>query len=108
MSSRILSRPGRDWSAVADIIMMGMSSALNLNMVGTEAPSGSTELTISSLSRTSLVASSMSIPYSNCRVSIEMFSLEREVSSLRLATPLREFSRVLVRFCSMSEALAPG
>ncbi len=37
-----------------------------------------------------------------------MFSLEREVSSFRFATPLREFSRVLVRFCSISEALVPG
>ena len=47
------------------MIMIGMSSALNLKITGRDAPSGRTEFTISSLSRTSFVKSSMSYPYSN-------------------------------------------
>ena len=39
---------------------------------------------------------------------IEMFSLDLEVMSLRSLTPLSPFSRTLVRFVSISAALAPG
>ena len=85
-----------------------MSSALNLNMTGIEAPSGNTELTMSSLSRTLLVASSMSVPYSKVSVSSDTFSLERELSSLRFSTPFKAFSSTLVRLVSISAALAPG
>ena len=76
LSSRILSSPCKLSFAVAESSIIGISSALNLKMVGRDAPSGSVELTISSLSRTLLVASSMSVPYSNVRVSKEMFSLD--------------------------------
>ena len=87
---------------------MGMSSALNLKMVGLEAPSGNWDLIMSSLSRTSLVATSMSVPYWNSSVRSETFSREEEVTSFRLATELREFSSSLVRLVSTSSALAPG
>ena len=107
-SSRILSRAETLWFAVADMIMMGMSSALNLKMVGEEAPSGRVWLAIDSLSRTSFVATSMSVPYSNSRVRTEMFSRELDVMSFRFATPFREFSRTFVRLFSTSSALAPG
>ena len=62
LSSRILSRPARLSSAVAESIMIGISEALNLKMVGIDTPSGSIWLNISSLSRTLLVAASMSTP----------------------------------------------
>ena len=94
--------------AVAVSSMMGMSSALNLKMTGRDAPSGRAEFTASSLSRTLLVASSMSVPYSKVSVSRETFSLDLEVSSLRFSTPFRAFSSTLVRLVSMSAALAPG
>ena len=42
--------------------MIGMSEALNLKMTGIDTPSGSMEFTMSSLSRTLLVAASMSTP----------------------------------------------
>ena len=38
----------------------------------------------------------------------EMFSFEVELMFLRSPTPLREFSRTLVRLVSISSALAPG
>jgi len=82
--------------------MMGMSSTLNLNRKACEAPSGMVWDIMSSLSLTSLVASSMSVPYSNSRVRTAMFSRELEVRFLRLGTPLREFSRILVRLFSTS------
>ena len=108
MSSSILSRPARLTSAVAESIMTGMSSALNLKITGMVAPSGRLELTMSNLSRTLFVASSMSTPYSNSRVSMEMFSFDWEVRSLRSSTPLRAFSSTFVRLVSISWALAPG
>ena len=63
---------------------------------------------MSSLSLTSFVASSMSVPYSNSSVRMEMFSRELEVTSLRSWTPLREFSSTFVRLFSTSSAEAPG
>ena len=39
---------------------------------------------------------------------MEIFSFDLEVMSLRSLTPLRPFSRTLVRFVSISAALAPG
>ena len=89
-------------------MIIGISSALNLKMVGVEAPSGSVDLTISNLSRTSFVASSISTPYSNSRAMMLMFSFDLEVRFLRSLTPLREFSSTFVRFVSISSALAPG
>ena len=106
-SSRILSRPEALSVADAVSIIMGMSSALNLKMTGVVAPSGRTEFTMSSLSRTLLVASSISVPYSNSRVIMLTFSLLWELSFLRFSTLLREFSRSLVRLVSISDALAP-
>ena len=108
MSSRIFSRAWRLSSAVAAMIMIGMSSALNLKMIGSDAPSGSTEFTMSSLSRTSFVATSISTPSTNSRVMSEMFSLEVELRFFRSLTPFREFSRTFVRLVSISSALAPG
>ena len=90
------------------MIMIGMSSALNLKMNGSEAPSGRTEFTISSLSRTSFVATSMSTPSMNLRTIRDMFSFDVDVISLRSLTPLRVFSRTLVKLVSISSALAPG
>ena len=90
------------------MIMIGMSSALNLKISGRDAPSGRTELTMSSLSRTSLVATSISTPSMNSRVMRDMFSFEFEDMFFRSLTPLREFSRTLVRLVSISSALAPG
>ena len=107
-SSRILSRALTLWSAVQARIMIGMSSALNLKMVGLVAPSGREDFIMSSLSRTSLVATSISTPYWNSSVSRDTFSRDDEVTSLRLATELREFSSSLVRLVSTSSALAPG
>ena len=94
--------------AVADRIKMGISSALNLKITGVEAPSGKFEFTMSSLSRTSLVADSISIPYLNVRVRKDRFSLDWEFRSFRSATPFKAFSRTLVRLFSTSSALAPG
>ena len=42
--------------------MTGRSEALNLKMTGLDTPSGSMALTMSNLSRTLLVAASMSTP----------------------------------------------
>ena len=44
----------------------------------------------------------------NSRVIRDMFSFDVELMFLRSLTALREFSRTLVRFVSMSSALAPG
>ena len=65
------------------------------------------ELTMSSLSRTSLVSTSMSCPYSNSSVMTEMFSDEREVICFRLLTEFSVFSNGRVTLFSMSLALAP-
>ena len=108
MSSRIFSRAGRLSPAVAERIMIGRSSALNLKMTGIVAPSGSSELTRSSLSLTSFVATSISTPHSNSSIIRQMFSLDWEVMSFRSLTPLRAFSRTFERLVSMSSALAPG
>ena len=108
LSSRIFSNAGRLSCAVAAMIMIGMSSALNLKIIGSDAPSGRTEFTISSLSRTSFVATSMSTPSTNSRMIIEMFSFELDDRFLRSLTAFREFSSTLVRLVSMSSALAPG
>ncbi len=107
-SSKSLSSALTLWSAVAAMIMMGMSSTLNLNRKGSDAPSGRRCDIMSNLSRTSLVASSMSVPYSNSSVRTEMFSRELEVMFFRSDTPLREFSNSLVRLFSTSSAEAPG
>ena len=95
-------------SALAERISTGMSSMPNLKSTGTDAPSGRDELTRSSLSLMLLQASSMSVPYSNSRTTMETFSFELEVMSLRSATPLSVFSSTFVRLFSMSEALTPG
>ena len=63
---------------------------------------------MSILSRTSLVATSISVPYSNSSVTIERFSFDCEDMSLRSLTVLSVFSMILVTFVSISEALAPG
>ena len=83
-------------------------SVENLNMIGFSLSSGSVDFTMSSLSRTSLVSTSMSYPYSNSRVMTEVFSREADVICFRCSTELRVFSSGFVTFCSMSSALAPG
>ena len=85
---------------------IGMSSVPNLNRIGFCAPSGSV-VTRSSLSRTSLVATSMSMPYSNVSVMMEMFSFDCDVMCFKSLTPLSIFSSGRVTFVSMSSALAP-
>ena len=87
--------------------MMGMSSVPNLNIMGVSASSGRADTTMSSLSRTSLVATSMSMPYSNSSVITDMFSFEDDDTCLRSLTPLRMFSNGRVTLVSMSAALAP-
>ena len=59
----------------------------NMIMVMTAYPGASASATTSNLSRTSLVATSISVPYSNSRVTIEMFSLDCEVICFRSLTP---------------------
>ncbi len=86
---------------------MGIMSAENLKIIGELALSGSV-VTISSLSRTSLVATSMSMPYSNSRVMIETFSFDFEVMCFRSSTPLSVFSKGRVMLFSISSALAPA
>ena len=108
MSSSILSRPFRLWSAMAERIRTGISSIPNLNSTGTVAPAGSDELIRSSLSLISLQASSMSVPYSNSSTTTDVFSLDLDVMSFRFATLFKVFSRSFVRLFSTSEALAPG
>jgi hypothetical protein len=83
-------------------------SVLNLKMIGVSASSGSDELTMSSLSRTSLVMTSMSWPYSNSSVMSEVFSDDFDVICFRLLTALSVFSSGRVTLFSISEALAPG
>ena len=80
----------------------------NLKMIGVSALSGSCDLTMSSLSRTSFVSSLMSLPYSNSSWMSDKFSDEREVICFRLLTVLRLFSSGREMFVSMSDALAPG
>ena len=94
-------------SACTESRMMGIMSVENLKMMGVSASSGSMDETMSSLSRTSLVRTSMSLPYSNSRVITEMFSRLLEVMCLRSLTALSTFSSGRVTFCSMSAALAP-
>ena len=84
-----------------------MSSMPNLKSTGTEAPSGRDEFTRSSLSRMLLQASSMSVPYSNSRTTMDTFSFDLEVMSFKSSTLFKVFSRTFVRLFSMSEALAP-
>ena len=94
-------------SAVTPMMRMGIMSVENLNMMGVFTPSGSV-VTISSLSRTSFVATSISVPYSNSSVTTDMFSFEAEVMCFRWSTPLSEFSNGLVTLFSISSALAPS
>ena len=106
-SSRILFKPGILSSAVAEIRRIGISSAPNLKIIGVLASSGRVLFTSSNLSLTSLVATSISIPYSNVRVITEEFSFELDVMCLRLLTPFKVFSSGLVTLFSISDALAP-
>ena len=77
-------------------------------MIGFSTSSGSCELTMSSLSRTSLVRTSISLPNSNSNVINDIFSEEREVICFRLLTAFNVFSSGRVTLFSISEALAPG
>ena len=76
-------------------------------MIGVSALSGNALFTMSSLSRTSFVSTSMSLPYSNSSVITDMFSRDFEVMCFRSLTAFRLFSSGRVTFCSMSAALAP-
>ena len=87
---------------------MGMSSMLNFRRKGWLAPSGSICEVMSRLSRMSLQAWSISVPYSNSRMSMDTFSRERDVMSFRFSTLFRLFSSIFVRLFSTSVALAPG
>ena len=87
---------------------MGIMSVENLKMMGFSTSSGSIDSTMSSLSRTSLVSTLISYPYSNSRVMTDVFSREVDVMCLRCSTELSVFSSGLVTFCSISLALAPG
>ena len=87
--------------------MIGIMSESNFRMMGVLTASGSAEVIIFSLSRTSLVRSSMSCPYSNSSVMSDIFSAEREVMCLRLATELSVLSKGRVTLFSISDALAP-
>ena len=59
-SSRILYRPGMLSSACTDSSRIGIMSVENLKMIGVSASSGIADDIMSSLSRTSLVSTSMS------------------------------------------------
>ena len=83
-------------------------SVLNLKMIGLSASSGKLDLTISSLSRTSLVSTSISSPNSNSIVITEIFSLDLEVICFRLLTVFKTFSIGRDTLFSTSAALAPG
>ncbi len=107
-SSRILYRPGILSVALTDSIMIGIMSVENLKIIGFSASSGSIDDTMSSLSRTSLVSTSMSSPYSNSSVITEIFSRDLDVMCLRSFTALSTFSSGRVTFCSISWALAPA
>ena len=82
-------------------------SESNFKMIGVLTPSGKADDIMSSLSRTSLVRSSMSYPYSNWSVMSDMFSDDFDVMCLRLATELSVLSKGRVTLFSISEALAP-
>ena len=88
--------------------MIGISSAPNLKIIGLPTSSGNADSTISNLSRTSLVATSMSIPNSNSRVIIEIFSFDCDVICFKSSQLLSTFSKGLVTLFSISEALAPA
>ena len=75
--------------------------------MGLSTLSGNIEVTISSLSLTSFVATSISIPYSNSRTTTETFSFEVDEICLRSLTLLSTFSKGLVTLFSISEAFAP-
>ena len=63
---------------------------------------------MSILSRTLLVAVSMSMPLSNSKESTEVFSREVEERCFRSGTAFSVFSKVLEMLVSISAALAPG
>ena len=105
--SRILYSAGMLSLAFAESIMIGIMSAENLKMIGVLISSGNADDIMSSLSRTSFVKSSMSYPYSNSSVMIEMFSREFDVMCLRCSTEFSVFSSGRVTLFSMSDALAP-
>ncbi len=94
-------------SACTDSSKIGIMSVENLKIIGVSASSGIEDDTMSSLSRTSLVSTSMSFPYSNSRVMTDMFSRDAEVMCFRSLTELRTFSSGRVTFCSISWAEAP-
>ena len=94
-------------SAFTESIMIGIMSAENLKMIGVLTPSGNADEIMSSLSRTSFVKSSMSYPYSNSSVTIDMFSRDFDDMCLRCSTEFSVFSRGRVTLFSMSDALAP-
>ena len=105
--SSILYSAGMLSLALAESIMIGIMSAENLKMIGVLISSGNADDIMSSLSRTSFVKSSMSYPYSNSSVMIEMFSREFDVMCLRCSTEFSVFSSGRVTLFSMSDALAP-
>ena len=108
MSSRILYNAGILSFACTESIMIGIMSALNLNIMGFSASSGNSDFTISNLSRTSLVRTSMSSPNSNSRVINDMFSFDSEEMCFKSLTAFNAFSKGRVRLFSISAALAPG
>ncbi len=106
-SSSILYRPGVLSVACTESSTMGIMSVENLNMMGVSASSGMADEIMSSLSRTSLVSTSMSLPYSNSRVITDIFSRDADEMCFRSLTELSTFSSGRVTFCSISCALAP-
>ena len=88
--------------------MIGIRLELSLNITGLEQPSGRLLLTMSMNERTSLAASSRSVPHSSSNETTDILSREEEVSSFRPSTEVRLFSMSLVTLVSISLAEAPG
>ena len=85
------------------VVLIGKDTRISGDML----EEGSACVTMSSLSRTSLVASLMSMPYSNSNEMTDMFSFDVEERCFKLLTLLRAFSKGFVTLVSMSAALAP-
>ena len=86
---------------------MGIILVLNLIIVGLSQSSGSTLSVKLRALLISFDASSRFVPYSKFIKTTDVASLEVEVISLSLLTEFRAFSRGLVTFDSISDALAP-
>ena len=86
---------------------MGTAFISILMMMGSLASSGSVDFVRSMMSRKSMEAMSMSVPSTNCTMTMDMFADETEVMFSTLETVLRDSSKGFVTRFSISSGPAP-